>query len=36
MDIGSSPALLVAGANIEGDNYVDHGNDDDDSTQEVV
>ena len=36
MDIGSSPALLVAGAKIEGDNYVDHGDDDDDSTQEVV
>ena len=35
-DIESSPALLVAGAKIEGDNYVDHGDDDDDSTQEVV
>jgi len=36
MDKGSSPALSVAGAKIEGDNYVDHGDDDDNSTQEVV
>ena len=36
VDIGSSPALLVAGTKIEGDNYFDHGDDDDNSTQEVV
>ena len=36
VDIGSSPALLVAGTKIEGDNYFDHGDDDNNSTQEVV